>query len=154
MSYKSKLFLLGKVTCSCNCLITIIIIYLKPNIVYELLLRYRNIWYYMTKLCVLRIVTRNCNCLIKIIISYLKPYNCVQIKNYYQKEIITRNHIKVYKLFVIYCNILYYMTKLCIYRIVTWCCNCLIRISHLKPYICANKWFLLIKNNDLKPCNY
>ena len=53
---------------------------------------------YNCKLFVLRIVTWSYNCLLRIIISYLKPYYYVQTNDYYQIEIITWNHIIVYKL--------------------------------------------------------
>ena len=67
--------------------------------VWKLFILDRNTWYYITKLFVLRIVTWSSKCLIKIIIiSYSKSYNCVQTNGYYWIELISWNHIIVYRL--------------------------------------------------------
>ena len=41
-----------------------------------------------------------------IIFIYLKPYNCLLTNDYYQIEIVTWNHIIVYKLLIFHTNIL------------------------------------------------
>ena len=56
---------------------------------------------YLWKSFVLRIVTWCYDCLLRIIINYLKEYNCMQSNDYYLIEMVTWNHIIMYKLLVL-----------------------------------------------------